>query len=455
MAVTELAAACRRMLDDHAIAYSVDATASQPAAVVARTLLLGDAQSKVQLLVRADRLADLLAINARLGRDLQVQSGGDAKEVLRGLGLSQLPGVPRVIGVPLLVDEALRGSDTVFLPGGQDAQWIRLSRSEFARLTSDCETIAASAPLPDTGDDGGSDQVHEAVSRFTTRRILDRLDATLNVPPLPEAARRIVQLQSKPDFNLSELTEIIETDAALASQIVGWANSPYYRPRGTVESIDDAIMRVLGFDLVMNLALGLAVGQTLRIPPGYEGGTFRYWLESVYTAAMCEALARCVPKGRVKPGLAYLAGLLHNFGFLVLAHAFPPHFRAVMTLRSANAHLPAAACEQFVLGISGEQIAGALLENWMLPEAVYRAVRYQGAPNSAAAADDAAYARLLALSRLLLRRHVEFLKGPIDDITEAELMRALDIDRARAEKQIETILESTDEFQEMARSLGR
>lgn len=455
MGVSELAAVCRRPLDDRAIAYSVDAPATQPAAIVARTLLLGDAQSKVQLLTRADRLTDLLAVNAHLHRDLRVLPGGDAKEVLLKLGLSQLPGVPQVIGVPLLVDTALRKAETVFLPSGQDGQWIRLAGSDFARLTSDCDVVAASAPMPDAQDDGGSEQIHEAVLKFTTRRILDRLDATLNVPPLPEAARRIVQLQLNPDFDLRELTEIVETDPALAAQIVGWANSPYYRPRGKVESIDDAIMRVLGVDLVINLALGLAVGQTLRIPPGHDGGLFRYWLEAVYTAATCEALARCAPRGQLKPGLGYLAGLLHNFGYLVLAHVFPPHFRAVMTMRDANAHLPAALSDQFVLGISGEQLAGALLETWMLPDAVSRAVRYQSTPTSAGAGEDLAYARLLALSRHLLRRHVDFLKGPTDELAEAELMRGLDLDRGRAEKALGTILESTDEFQEMARSLGR
>lgn len=54
---------------------------------------------------------------------------------------------------------------------------------------------------------------------------------------------------------------MVETDPALAAQVVSWAASPYYASPGKIRSVEDAIVRVLGFDLVINLALGLALGK--------------------------------------------------------------------------------------------------------------------------------------------------------------------------------------------------
>ena len=56
-----------------------------------------------------------------------------------------------------------------------------------------------------------------------------------------------------------------------AAQVVSWAASPYYAAPGKIKSVHDAIVRVLGFDLVLNLALGLALGRSLSLPKHIEG----------------------------------------------------------------------------------------------------------------------------------------------------------------------------------------
>ena len=52
----------------------------------------------------------------------------------------------------------------------------------------------------------------------------------------------------------------METDPALAAQVVVGRPRPTAAP-GKIRSVEDAIVRVLGFDLVINLALGLALGR--------------------------------------------------------------------------------------------------------------------------------------------------------------------------------------------------
>ncbi len=81
---------------------------------------------------------------------------------------------------------------------------------------------------------------------------------------------------------------------------------------------------------MINLALGLALGKTLSLPKDQPQQTTPYWQQSIYTAAVIEGLTRAIPRAsRPEGGLSYLAGLLHNFGYLLLAHVFPPHFTLI------------------------------------------------------------------------------------------------------------------------------
>ncbi len=449
----ELASLCLQPLESRQIPYRLLAE-PELQSVAARSVVLADGSGRVQLLTGRDRFLDLTALKSETGRELRALGTSDAASVCRKLGLAELPGIPQVTGMPMWIDEALLSAQHIYLPAGQDQQWIRIERADFARLISDCETHNCShvAEL-DVLDAGGDQPVEEAVRRFTALRIQERLADTLHVPPLPDAAQRIIQLQLKPDYDLSDLTRIVESDSSLAAQVVGWANSPYYRARGEVNSVNDAIMRVLGFDMVINLALGLAVSNNLRVPTSFQGGVFSYWMNSVYTAATTEALARCMPrKQRVSPGIAYLSGLLHNFGVLILAHVFPPHFNLVLAQRQANAHLPTYAVDQQVLGISTEQIAGALLESWNLPAAVHQGVRYQNAPERAG--ESATYAKLLQLARQILAARVAFASERPMPLLEADLIRDLGLDQNMVDEAIATIVESTDDLGQMAAQLA-
>lgn len=87
----------------------------------------------------------------------------------------------------------------------------------------------------------------------------------------------------------------METDPPLAAQVISWAVSPYYAAPGKIRSVEDAIVRVLGFDLVINLALGLSLGKGLALPKDQPRHRTPYWQQAIYTAALIEGLARAMP----------------------------------------------------------------------------------------------------------------------------------------------------------------
>ncbi len=297
----------------------------------------------------------------------------------------------------IFIDQCLLGQQTVQVWNGEALVDYALKDLAGGNVSNSCVPLVGSQDRRPP-----RLRINQAVSDFTDLRIQQRLDETLDIPPLPEAARRIVALQSNPNFDLSELVSIVETDPSIAAKIMSWANSAFYAADPPARSLDDAIMRILGFDLVMNLALGLVLSGTLRMPDSHVNGAPPVWTQSVFTAAATEAIGRKMQgNDSPAPGSCYLTGLLSNFGTLVLGHVFPPQYRSICQLQEANPHLPTNVLDEHVLKIAREEICATLFEQWGLPGEIISAIRHQNTPDYSGA--HATWVNLLQLANQMLK----------------------------------------------------
>jgi len=211
------------------------------------------------------------------------------------------------------------------------------------------------------------------------RRVVEaRIEQVYELPPMPELGRRILELQADPSANAMKLAEIVQLDPSLAAQVIRYAGSSYYNYAGRITNIQDAIARVLGYDMVFNLALGLASGRSFRVPEDGPLGLTRFWEHSVCCAAMVQRLGAALPEPiRPPAGFAWLCGLLHDFGLLLLGHLFPPEFRLLNKMAAAHPELAVNELEQRLLGM-GEakdllslghaQIGAWLMDAWKMPD---------------------------------------------------------------------------------------
>ena len=285
------------------------------------------------------------------------------------------------------------------------------------------------------------------MENFTSLRIKQRLEDTLEIPTLPQTAQRIIKLQVNPNALVSELAEIVESDPSLAAQVVSWASSPYYAAPGKIRSVQDAVVRVLGFDLVGNLALGLALGKTLVLPKDRVDGVTPYWVQSIYCSTLVEALAKLVPGGqKTSKGLTYLAGLLHNFGYLVLAHIFPPQFSQICRYMEANPHISHMAIEYQLLQITREQICVWLMQLWNMPEEVAVAIRHQHDPSYDGA--HCTYPNLLFMATRLLRQQ-GIGDAPLEEVPDYLYEKYKLCPQAVAET-VQQVINSADEIRGIA-----
>lgn len=161
--------------------------------------------------------------------------------------------------------------------------------------------------------------------------------------------------------------------------------------------------------------------------------------------------ARCRWNCGPAKGLVYLSGLLHNFGYLVLAHLFPPQFSLLSRYIEANPHLEPVLIEQQVLNVTRDQIGSWLLESWSLPTEVCAAIRQQqlDAPEGEAEI----YARLLRLTVRLLRRE-GLADGPVEPIDAAGLQH-LGLTSEQVEAAVDALFASRDDLNQLTHVLSR
>jgi len=417
-----------------------------------KMILMHGVLGRVQVILPANCLLDIDRLNRDLGRSLRVLPHDELASLRTSLGVSVLPALPDMTGLPSLVDQRVDAMEHVYLDSGHLGQLLKVSGSMFKSMVKNArvENIAVpvqgiSVNLANPGKD--REQITSAVQKFTHLRIRQRLEDTLELPPLPQTAQKIIHLRTDPNAGIAELADIVEADPSLAAQVVSWASSSFYAAPGKIKSVHDAIMRVLGYDLVMNLAMGLSLGKTLQLPKDQPEGYVPYWQQSIWMATATGALVNAIPREhRPGFGLAYLSGLLHNFGYLVLAHVFPPHFELMCRYIEANPHLDSAYIEHYLLGITREQVGSTLMDIWNMPEEVIGALRQQKNPFFDGMSSD--YANLLYVARSHLTRH-GVLAGPTATVPD-ELYRALQLDPDTAEDVMEDLINSKDEVLQMA-----
>ena len=363
--------------------------------------------------------------------------------------------IPGYYDTPCVVHTNLNEPRDWALATETPGRFVRLNGSDISRLSSShtsftvdfCEDLT----VPDEDISGDETRIYDAVENFTTKRIQSRLEETLQIPPLPAAAQQMIALQRNPNYDLTDLVRIVEMDSAMAARIMGWANSAFYGNGTPSGSLQDAIMRVLGFDLVFNMALGLAIGATLKLPKSHVQGTAPFWVTSVYKAAAMEGLARQTgDKLNADPGTAYLIGLLSNFGSLVLGHVFPPQYEHICRLQEANSHLHHTAIDYYVLSLTRETIAASLLQSWELPDYITTAVRFQHAENYEG--EHATYVSLLNLCGRLLDQNL-LKRGPLT-VSEEHYSQAasLGLSRESLDEVVNALSEAQDEFWSLAQT---
>ncbi|WP_152206185.1 HDOD domain-containing protein [Marinobacter changyiensis] len=350
----------------------------QPQSRVLKATLLIDLEGVLMAVHSYDSALDTDALNALAGRRLQPLTPRQTERMFGDCRPGFHPPIGAAYNIPVIVDESVfELASTAMACGADNAMIVMNGKALRSALTG-----ARAGRIVIRGGDGGGSR-----DRITLEEVALQLQKLYRLPPMPALALRILRLTSSNEATARELSVLIEFDPSLTAQIMRYARSALFNYPGQIDSVQDAVTRVLGFDRVAHIALGIASVRAFDVPRKGMLGMDEFWRHSLYCAFLCQQMA---PRVHADKGLAYLCGLLHNFGLLLIGHLLPSEFEQLNCLREANPDHSMQSLEQQVFGGGNGQellaighgaIGGILHKLWQLPDAVVKSAGVHQRPD--------------------------------------------------------------------------
>lgn len=194
-----------------------------------------------------------------------------------------------------------------------------------------------------------------------------------DLPTLPSIVLQLHQVLDDDRAGANAVASVIGQDPALTARLLRAANSAAFS-RGTerLGSVSAAVSR-MGLNQVRSVCIVLAVVRAFGNSRGLLNH-HEFWTHSATVATIASDLwRRYGDNPEIKPEDAYVAGLLHDVGLLVLEQYFPSDFEAVLR-RQEESSGPLWSMEEEELGLDHGAVAGLLVGRWALPPFIGEAV---------------------------------------------------------------------------------
>ena len=189
-----------------------------------------------------------------------------------------------------------------------------------------------------------------------------------HLPLFTGMAAQLVRSVEREDITTAELSRQISTDAALAVHLLRLVNSSYYGLSRRVGTVTEALA-VLGLDLVRRVVTAAVLQRPLLAYLHDTQAAREFWRHQL----VCAALARHLHGRKGQDGeVAYMAGLLHDVGRLVMLMHQPKDTEELLQ-RAGVDDDSSVETERKRFGFDHAQVGAALLELWGVPERMVQA----------------------------------------------------------------------------------
>jgi HD-like signal output (HDOD) protein len=230
----------------------------------------------------------------------------------------------------------------------------------------------------------------------TSSDVAVRLSAIQDLSTIPPVAAKIVQLCGKPDTDMGEVADLLLSDQVLASKVLRLIRSAFYGISREDVSLREAIV-FLGLKKVSQVVLATSLINRFD-PQNRLLDLSQFWIHGFGTALVSKLIAERVDLDDTES--AYMAGLLHDLGVVVMSQHLKDDFEKVAhRVREERCSIHAA--EEQVLDYSHAEVGAYVAENWGLSEELVAAIRWHHDPQKAG--EHKIVAAIVSLADLLCR----------------------------------------------------
>jgi HD-like signal output (HDOD) protein len=303
-----------------------------------------------RLCVEQMHIAGLLRKHRRF-RGLPILGYGERIDdaVKRGIVKS---GISIYLDRPLKFSGMLELIDRMLKPSNKAIQ-VQKKEDKKQKREQDYEKIAS----PDTSAAQRLDLMSEYVSRLLA---------------FPFTVAKVLQITNDEKTGAGHLAQAISIDPIISANILKVANSVFFASANRrISSIREAIVRI-GFFETKKIVMGMMVlnlfgGSTASM--GFN--RIDFWYHSLASALFAERVAKFVSGVNVE--MAFLGGLLHDIGVIILDEFFPDFFAAALKDTSTKGgHFPER--ETALYGVNHNDLVNRLFPVWKIPDDITNAI---------------------------------------------------------------------------------
>jgi HD-like signal output (HDOD) protein/signal transduction histidine kinase len=181
-------------------------------------------------------------------------------------------------------------------------------------------------------------------------------------PSPPQILLRLLQMVDDDSTTMAKLAGLVEQDPGLCTRVLTAANSPAIRRGAQLRNIENCLI-ALGTRLVRSIATCLSVQNLFDERAASRSVDLSaFWTHSLLVAELSRSLAATYAYPR--PDEAYLAGLLHDVGELILLSALGEPYLQLLAACPSEAELSDRESEHF--SVHHGEIGTWLADQWHL-----------------------------------------------------------------------------------------
>lgn len=208
---------------------------------------------------------------------------------------------------------------------------------------------------------------------------MEELAGSATIPAMPQVLFELQRVMNDPASSAADLARVIGNDLKLTASILRIANSPLYSFPSRVETVSRAVA-ILGFRQISTLASGALLLNTFTMS-NQALNLERFWRHCMACGVFARGLA--LRMGLEEPERFFVAGLLHDLGWLAMSATLPETAMHVRAMCREQGRL-LTDVEQRVIGYDHARFGAYLLKRWNFPLLLVAGVAFHHTPERGA-----------------------------------------------------------------------
>jgi len=195
------------------------------------------------------------------------------------------------------------------------------------------------------------------MTKLDIQSLRDRVERINTLPTIPSILKKLLGVIENPRISLSEISNFISNDPALATKVLKMVNSPVYGFPGRISSVSQAVI-LLGLNVVKGMLLGVSVFDLM------QKSMIGLWEHSIGCAVMARIIAK--KKQFKEPEEVSVGGLLHDIGKVILILQFPDDYQKAMN-EAEKSNITIVEAERKFFAANHASAGAWIAQKWSFP----------------------------------------------------------------------------------------